>query len=131
MQCCSFTTEIPATTLAEVARNIQRLDASFLAASVVQVTPNYSVLAAPEDPAQSIEVKPEHIEVLLDLAVNHYDFVILDVGRQLDAVTIKALDRAERSSLSCRRPCPFIRDAQPAVVGVPIPGVLRRQRSPW
>ena len=51
----------PSHNLAEVARNIQRLDASFLAASVVQVTPNYSVLAAPDDPAQSIEVKPEHI----------------------------------------------------------------------
>jgi pilus assembly protein CpaE len=101
----------PAHNLAEVARNIQRLDASFLAASVVQVSPNYSILAAPDDPAQSIEVKPEHIEVLLNLAASHYDFVILDVGRQLDAVTIKALDRAEKIFPVLQTTLPFIRDA--------------------
>jgi len=97
--------------VAEVARNIQRLDASFLAASVVQVTPNYNVLAAPDDPAHSVEVKPEHVEVLLNLATSHYEFVILDVGRQLDAVTIKALDRAEKIFPVLQTTLPFIRDA--------------------
>lgn len=101
----------PSHNLAEVARNIERLDASFLAASVVQVTPSYGVLAAPDDPAQSIEVKPEHIEVLLNLAASNYDFVILDVGRQLDAVTIKALDRAEKIFPVLQTTLPFIRDA--------------------
>ena len=101
----------PATNLGDVARNIQRLDASFLAGNLVKISPNYGVLAAPEDPGQAIEIKPEHIDVLLNVAVNHYDFVILDVGRVLDAVTIKALDRANYVFPVMQLTIPFLRDA--------------------
>lgn len=101
----------PATNLGDVAHNIHRLDASFLAGSLVNVSPNYGVLAAPEDPGQAMEVKPEHVDVLLNLAVNNYDFVIVDVGRVLDAVTIKALDRANCVLPVMQLTLPFIRDA--------------------
>ena len=101
----------PATNLGDVAHNIHRLDASFLAGSLVNVSPNYGVLAAPEDPGQAMEVKPEHVDVLLNLAVNNYDFVIVDVGRVLDAVTIKALDRANSVFPVMQLTLPFIRDA--------------------
>ena len=101
----------PATNLGDVAHNIHRLDASFLAGSLVNVSPNYGVLAAPEDPGQAMEVKPEHVDVLLNLAVNNYDFVIVDVGRILDAVTIKALDRANCVFPVMQLTLPFIRDA--------------------
>ncbi|MGH8729191.1 MAG: AAA family ATPase [Burkholderiales bacterium] len=97
--------------LADVARNISRLDSSFLTASLVNVTPNFGVLAAPEDPGQAMEVKPEHIDVLLNLAANQYDFVILDIGRVLDAVTIKALDHAHQVFPVLQTTLPFIRDA--------------------
>ena len=101
----------PASNLGDVAHNIHRLDASFLAGSLVNVSPNYGVLAAPEDPGQAMEVKPEHVDVLLNLAVNNYDFVIVDVGRVLDAVTIKALDRANYVFPVMQLTLPFIRDA--------------------
>lgn len=101
----------PAATLADIARNIERLDASFLAGNLVKIAPGYGVLAAPEDPGQAIEVKPEHIELLLNVAVNHYDFVILDVGRVLDAVAIKALDRASYVFPVMQLSLPFVRDA--------------------
>jgi len=101
----------PATNLADVTRNIQRLDASFLAGNLVKISPNYGVLAAPEDPGQAIEVMPEHVEVLLNVAVNQYDFVILDLGRVLDAVTIKALDRANCVFPVMQLTLPFVRDA--------------------
>ncbi|HZD54583.1 MAG TPA: hypothetical protein VE175_16155, partial [Woeseiaceae bacterium] len=65
----------------------------------------------PEDPGQAIEVKPEHVEALLNVAVSHYDFVILDVGRILDAVTIKALDRANYVFPVMQLTLPFVRDA--------------------
>ncbi len=101
----------PKTTLADVARNIHRLDASFLAASLVQVNPQFGVLAAPEDPGQAMEVRPEHIDALLNLAVAQYDFVMIDIGRSLDAVTIKALDRARRVFPVMQMTLPFLRDA--------------------
>ncbi|HSD44731.1 MAG TPA: AAA family ATPase [Burkholderiales bacterium] len=101
----------PATNLGDVAHNIHRLDASFLAGSLVNVAPNYGLLAAPEDPGQAMEVKPEHVDVLLTVAADNYDFVIVDVGRVLDAVTIKALDRANYVFPVMQLTLPFIRDA--------------------
>lgn len=101
----------PPSTLADVAKNIARLDASLLAASTVKVTPNYSVLAAPDDVAQAMEVQPEHVEAVLALAVRQYDFVILDVPRSLDTTAIKALDRAWRIFPVLQSGLPEIRNA--------------------
>ncbi len=97
--------------VAEVARNLSRLDASFLTASTVEVTPNFAILAAPEDPAESLQVKPEHLDAILNLAVNQYDFIILDVGKNLDDLTIKALDRAHNIFLVVQTMLPYIRNA--------------------
>ncbi|HWW07253.1 AAA family ATPase [Collimonas sp.] len=102
----------PGSTLADVARDISRLDATFLAASTVRVAPNYSILAAPEDPAQAMEVKPEHIDAVLNLAVTQYDFILLDVGRTLDTVSIKALDRADRIFPVLQAGLPYLRNAK-------------------
>ncbi|NHZ33691.1 AAA family ATPase [Massilia rubra] len=83
-------------TLADVARAIARLDASFLAASTVRVAPNVSLLAAPEDHAQAAEISAAHVDAILALAVRHYDYVVLDIGRPVTTLGIKALDRAWR-----------------------------------
>jgi pilus assembly protein CpaE len=101
----------PPHSLADIAHNITRLDASFLSGTLVNVSPNYMVLSAPEDPAHAMEIKPEHLEVLLNLAVKQYDFVILDLGRSLDAVTITALDRADLIFPVVQMTLPFLRDA--------------------
>jgi pilus assembly protein CpaE len=101
----------PASTLADIAHDITRLDASFLSASVTKISTNFSILAAPEDPGQAMEVKPEHIEAILSLAVVQYDFVVLDVGRTLDTLTIKALDRAYRIFPVLQMGLPYIRNA--------------------
>ena len=98
-------------TLSDVAKDINRLDASFLASSSVKITSNYSILAAPEDPAQAMEVKSEHVDAILALAVTQYDFVLLDISRTMDTLGIKALDRAHRIYLVLQAGLPFIRNA--------------------
>ncbi len=104
--------KVPATTLSDVANNISRLDASFLASSLVHVLPNFGVLAAPENPSNGADVLPEHIDALLGLAATEYDYVILDVGRNLDAVSVKALDHADLIFPVLQETLPFIRDAK-------------------
>ncbi len=108
---------VTSSTVADVARQIQRLDGAFLESSTVQVLPNFGVLAAPESPEKVGEVKPESVERLLNVAVNHYDYVILDIGRNLDAVSIKALDRADMIFPVLQITLPFIRDAK-RLIGV-------------
>ncbi|MDD5329661.1 MAG: AAA family ATPase [Sulfuricella sp.] len=102
----------PPANLADVALNIQRLDASLLASSLVHVLPNFGVLASPEDPGQAMEVRPEHIDALLKLAVSQYDYVILDIGRAFNAIPIKALDHTDFIFPVLQMTLPFIRDAK-------------------
>ena len=103
---------IPPNTLADVASNITRLDASFLSSSMVQVLPNFGVLAAPEDAERAEEVKPQHIDALIKQAKRQYDFVILDIGRTLSASSLKALDHADNIFLVLQQTLPFIRDSK-------------------
>lgn len=104
----------PASTIADVAKDIARLDASLLAASTVRVAPNYNILSAPEDLARAVEVKPEHVNAILDLATTQYDFVILDVARNLDTLTIHALDKASRIFGVMQSALPDLRNAAKA-----------------
>lgn len=97
--------------IVQVARNLSRLDASFLSASVTPIAPNYAILAAPDDPSQAQEVKPEHLDAILNLASTQYDFILLDVDRSLDDVTVMALDRATRIFLVVQTMLPYIRNA--------------------
>jgi pilus assembly protein CpaE len=102
----------PAMTLADVATQIHRVDAAFLASCLVNAHASLGILAAPEDPVHALDVKPEHIDVLLRIARNHYDFVVLDAGRALDAVTIRALDYADVIYPVMQLTLPFIRDGK-------------------
>jgi pilus assembly protein CpaE len=101
----------PLATIADVARDISRLDASLLAASTVKPLPSFSLLPAPEELAQAAEVRPDHVQAILALAVLHYDFVVLDLPRTLDALTINALDRASRIFAVMQAGLPDLRNA--------------------
>lgn len=101
----------PATTLSDVCAQINRIDAGFLESSLVAVTPNFGIMAASDDPIHSADIKPEHIETILRVARNSYDYVILDVGRQIDAVTIGALDQSDLIYPVLQLAMPYIRDA--------------------
>ncbi len=103
---------VPPNTLADVAGNISRLDASLLSSSMVQVLPNFGLLAAPEDAERAEEVKPQHIDTLIKLAKRQYDFVILDIGRTLNATSLKALDHADNIFVVMQQTLPFIRDTK-------------------
>jgi pilus assembly protein CpaE len=113
------TEQQPTMDVSELARQIHRLDASLLSASLLNVLPNYGLLPAPDDPAQSVDVKPQHVETLLAIARKHYDFTILDLGRSLDGVTLRALDMADAIFPVLQVGLPYIRD------GKRLLGVLR------
>jgi pilus assembly protein CpaE len=70
----------PTSTLGDVATDIHRLDASFLTASTVKVTPRLHVLAAPENAMHAMGWSPLHVDAILQLAAAHYDFVLMDMG---------------------------------------------------
>lgn len=102
----------PPSNIAELAQQIHRLDATLLAASMIEAAPNFHVLAAPEDPAHGADVRREHVDAILCLARKHYDFVVVDVSRSLDAVSLQALDLADTIFLVLQLTLPYVRDGK-------------------
>ncbi len=110
--CLFLSDQRPQTTLADVVKQIHRLDGAFLAASMMQVTPNLHVLAAPENVEEIALIKPEHLDTLITVASSYYDYIVLDVGRNLDALSLRALDRSEMIFMVIQLTLPFIRDCK-------------------
>jgi len=102
----------PAMTLSDVCAQIERIDGAFLDSCLVHVSPNFGVLAAADDPAHAVEMKPEHMDAILLLARRHYDYVVLDVGRQIDALSLRALDQADVIYPVLQLALPDIRDGR-------------------
>jgi pilus assembly protein CpaE len=102
----------PSGSVAEVVRQSERMDATLLAASSLRVLPNFSVLPAPEDPEEAASVKPDQIGRLLTLAAAHYDYVLFDIDRSIDAVSLSALDQADTIFAVMQSMVPDMRDAR-------------------
>lgn len=98
--------------VAEVAQQISRLDASLLKASMVAITPSLAVLAAPPDLTQALEVKAHHIETIIKQARQMFDYVVIDLNRSIDAVTLKSLDLSDMIFPVVQLTLPNVRDAR-------------------
>lgn len=102
----------PTSSVVDLARQAYRLDASLLDTSVLKARDNLHVLAAPPWPRQVDAVTPDAVEHILGLARSHYDFVVLDASRVLDAATVKALDMADKIYLTLQLSLPSIQNAK-------------------
>ncbi|HEU4372931.1 MAG TPA: response regulator receiver protein, partial [Telluria sp.] len=58
------------------------------------------------------ELKPEHMDAILRVARQHYDYIVLDVGRQIDAISLRALDNADTIYPILQLGLPDIRDGR-------------------
>lgn len=102
----------PAMTLSDVCSQIVRIDGPFLESCLVHVTGGFGILAAADDPAQSVELKAEHMDAIMRVARQHYDYIVLDVGRQIDAISLRALDSADAIYPVLQLGLPDIRDGR-------------------
>jgi pilus assembly protein CpaE len=102
----------PAMTLSDVCGQIVRIDGAFLESCLVHVTPRFGILAAADDPTHAINLKPEHMDTILRVARQHYDYIVLDVGRQIDAISLRALDNADAIYPVLQLALPDIRDGR-------------------
>ena len=108
-----FLSEVrPAITIADLARDVSRLDPTFLESSMMEVAPNLRVLPAPDTPEGAMDVTPAAVERILSVARERFDFVLLDMGRLLDGAAVRALDQAEALYLTLQLTLPFIHDAR-------------------
>lgn len=101
----------PATSVVDMMGQTHRMDSALLDASVLKVTDEFHLLAAPALPYQINELTPDSLESFLTLARWEYDFVILDLSRTLETIAVKALDVADRIYLTTQLSLPAVEDA--------------------
>ena len=102
----------PVMTLSDVCSQIGRIDGPFLESCLVHVARGFGILAASDDPAKMSGAKAEHIDTIIRLGRQHYDYVLLDVGRQIDAISLRALDNTDTFYPVLQLALPDIRDAR-------------------
>ena len=102
----------PVMTLSDVCNQINRLDYAFLETSLITIVSNFKILAATDNPASAADVLPEHLEKIIRIARNYYDYIVLDIGKQLDGLTVKALDISDNIYPVLQLLLPYIRDAK-------------------
>jgi pilus assembly protein CpaE len=96
----------------DLARESQRLDATLLEASMIKVKPLLHVLAAPDSPDGASGISIPGMENVIELARRTYDFVFLDVSGTLDPVSVKALDMADTIFLTLQLDLASLRAAK-------------------
>lgn len=102
----------PSTTIADVLRQIDRLDVAMLEASMTRINDRLFVLPAPDSPESAVGIRAEAVERMLRIARAHFDFVVLDMGRIIESVGLRALDTADDIHIVLQATMPFIHDAK-------------------
>ena len=88
---------MPELTIADLCRNIHRLDVSLFRGAITRHMTGLDFLAAPLNPADTGDIKAGHVAQILNLARKLYDYTILDCSAMhLDACTLEALKLSER-----------------------------------
>lgn len=85
------------------------LDSTVVSTSSMQVAKNYYLLQAPEAIEKTSGIKPQQVDSLLTVAVQDYDFVIVDIAENFDGLTMKALDRSEQIYAVMQPILPYVR----------------------
>jgi len=104
--------QAPTSHVADVASHISRLDSQLLRAAMVQISGTLSVLASPDELTQALEVQPEHVEAIIKQAQQMFDYVVIDLGRSINAVSLRALDMATHVFPVLQMNLPNVRDAK-------------------
>lgn len=87
---------IPRQTLADLARDEQsQREPELLRTYVTKHQSGLHVLAAPGSPELAELILPEHVERILDSALQVYDAIVVDAGSVLDERSLAVLERAE------------------------------------
>jgi pilus assembly protein CpaE len=85
----------PAYTLANIARESDRLDATYLRTLLSGKPNGVQILASPVHAEEAELVRGAHVERALNLLRGEFDWVVLDVSRTWSEPTVRALDLAD------------------------------------
>ncbi|NLI32516.1 MAG: AAA family ATPase [Deltaproteobacteria bacterium] len=86
---------VPTYSWGEIARNITRLDSTFLMSVLHEHSSHVFVLPSPTQLSGDFDATPEVIERLLDLMKRVFDYIVVDSGLITDEISMKILEIAD------------------------------------
>jgi pilus assembly protein CpaE len=92
--------------------NLHRLDDSLLASLVTEHESGVHVLPAPQDPTDKREVKADQLRTVLRLLKQHYQLIVVDLGRPLSPVGRVVLEQLDELYLVLNADLPSLRNAK-------------------
>ena len=102
----------PQATLGDLLRHPERFDQALLESALLWPHPQLGVLAAPNHPLQDRPMPPEGWLAILDAARTHFDCILVDCGRTVDARMMALLRSADRLLPVLQPTLPMIRDGR-------------------
>lgn len=102
----------PSMTLVDMCEAGGRLDINLLESGILQVSPSFSLLAASDNPDPAKEIRVERLESVLQLARRHFDFIVIDIGRQVNFLSICALDNSDLICPVIQQSLPYLRNGR-------------------
>ncbi len=103
---------VPKTTISDVIRNYDRLDAAFLLGVMEKTDDGFHLLAAPTAPDESADVTEEHVGKVLQICRSHYESVVVDCpAMDVDERTLAALRVANTTFIVTDLSVPAVRNA--------------------
>ena len=91
------------------------LDKELIKAYVTPHSPELDLLAAPKEVDPVEKIQPEHIFEILQKLRENYGYVVLDLQHTYDAITLAALDQADKIVLVLSLDIPAIRSTKRAL----------------
>jgi len=101
----------PVRTIADIARE-EEVDSETVEACLLRHGTGVSVLASPLRPEQAETVTGRHVQAILRLLAESYDFVIVDLEQRLDDISLTGLDMADIIVLVASTDLPSIKNAK-------------------
>jgi len=76
--------------LADFADEIERLDGALLEGMASHISSNFHLIQSPQTIDQLMHISPGYVDRLIRIAIQHYDYVLLDL--QLDTISLSVLE---------------------------------------
>jgi len=97
--------------LADISSQSERLDQSLLDSMVQHITPSLDLIASPTTFDKIVHIEPDRVSELMRIAINFYDYILVDMGVSFDQVVLWVLDRLEELCIVATPSLPSMRRA--------------------
>nr|WP_229281525.1 pilus assembly protein CpaB [Chlorobium limicola] len=81
--------------LADISSQSDRIDQPLLDSMVQHLSPTLDLIPSPTTFEKIVHIEPERVSELIRIAINFYDYILIDLGNSFDQVGLWVLDRLE------------------------------------